>query len=417
MCYNEPEKARFYLTSSPMSETSKSSIEQKRRLNEAFRHLRKRLMLDEQKQPEMTGAEIEAKLERLPAELQEDIRKFERDLEADGIKDINARKRHVMDRISIEEKLYQEQRFTVGEGESLSNLAYGRKKIVENIREFVGDPKAEAEDLQKVALLSFDANGLKGVNDLSTHDQGDNYLQRIAEVLHNPEGQAALFLKKQGATKIIAMSAGGGDEYGVLIRSEKAIDENMITAAVKMYEKEISEIDVSDLVKIDDPAVKKKLEDKGVKMNVPEGFKFLASASGGGATLYDGLKGAFGSPENKNHILESDPAVDAFNKIMGETWNAAEHSANTFKSEYKLSLLTAPEGSRHRFYGEILNLGRKSAEDMVAQEQTKARKVAAINKEKEQAAEMVMNGVWTRAKYEDYKQEKDKELEALKGNG
>jgi hypothetical protein len=395
-----------------MADKPESNLERERTVQETFERLLSKRKSEKAEGAEAREARIEEMLTGIPEEQKAEIRAADKELEADGITDPSKRAKHLEKSIATYRKLYQDQRFEVGEGERMANLEYGKKKTVEWLGEILDAKDSKPEDLTRIAFISFDANGLKGVNDLSTHTNGTAYLQRIAEALHDPKSETAKWLREQGVTEMIPMSAGGGDEYGALIRSDKPLD-GILAEAVKRLEAEIEAAETGDLVDFEDADTLKKLRDKGVKMAVPAGFKMRASASGGGATLYDGLIHAAETPNENKRLSGKDSARAEQNKIMGGLWDAADETATSSKNVFKAGLMEAPEGSDERFYGEILTLGRKSAEDLVQEQQSKRRKVDSLTKEIVDAAMSLGTGVMKPEDYMSFVAERQKAIAEL----
>ncbi|MEK7545662.1 MAG: hypothetical protein AAB554_01130 [Patescibacteria group bacterium] len=397
-----------------MDDKPESSLEWERKLQQAFDSLRERRSKEKTDQVERGAEWVESLIETLPDDQQEEIRLYDRELEADGIVDPAKRAKHVEKRVAEVSLYWQDKRFTFEDGKGIARLDYGKKKTVDWMREVLDSPEGKLEDLKKVALLSFDANGLKTVNDLGTHTNGTTYLKRIAERIRDKDSKAAAWLREQGIKDIIPMAAGeGGDEYGLVIRSEKPIDQKLIDRAIAMYEDEIASVDASDLVDFEDEGVRKTMLGKGVKMQVPAGFKMRASATGGGATLFEGMAQSFENPREEKRLSSDDDITAVLSKTMGGLWDAADTYANDAKTEFKAGLTAATEGSVERFYGEILTLGRKSAEDMVKDERTKKERMKAVHDDLKQGRKAVKEGLWTDEKYEEFERQKEAEMEAL----
>ena len=279
---------------------------------------------------------------------------------------------------------YEDKRFFVGENERMPKDEYAKMEIQDEMDKIFSN-KPTVEDLQKIARLSFDANGLKAVNDLSaSHEKGTEFLRRIAEVFHNPDGPTRKWLKEKGISKILA-TAGGGDEYGVMLVADRPIDSETIAEAVRRFEDEVSALDVSDLVNLEDPEVLMRLgnisegvfrrmskeeqlaEIAKIKSSIPDGFKFRATVSGGGATLTEGMEYVLKEtvPLDKRFDPDKDSYRRALEKIMGGIWDLADKKAESAKREFKANLQDSKD-PKERFYFQIL--GRTAEEKRLQKE-------------------------------------------------
>ncbi len=159
-----------------------------------------------------------------------------------------------------------------------------RSEISRQIDSLLDQENIEAQEkqLQGKALISLDLNGLKSVNDLASHKEGDLYLKRAVGVLQ--EGNTSRRLEELGVD--VTVAAGTGDEFFVWLSAgfdlEGIIDgESFLDKVMYEYQKEIQGIDCSDLVDFSKEDVRAKFAD----YEIPDGFKFRASTSAGGMTL------------------------------------------------------------------------------------------------------------------------------------
>lgn len=313
---------------------------------------------------------LEEHLSKLPLSARADVLEYDKSLAEDGMTDPKKRLKYVEGRITAFSQTYEDRRFTVGDGEHMLKKEFAKERAFDWLNESFGE-SPDIDDLNKVALLNFDANGLKAVNDLSaSHEKGTRYLQRIAEIFHDDKSETVKWLRSQGISEILSVTA-GGDEYSVMIKSDAPIEREVIDSAIRMYEDTISKIDASDLVDFSDESVKLRylgvsdgafkalsIEERsklidGFDSEFPDGFKMRASASGGGATLHDGLLAAI---ENSIKPLEaSDSFSRSVEKIVGGTWDAADKTAIDSKIGYKESLRTEDASAVDKFYSKVLS--------------------------------------------------------------
>lgn len=330
----------------------------------------------------LPGAVREQILGKLALEREEFIFKFTQKLEAEGFKDKKLTEEFVagladsqMSNRAEKEALtfreaYEDKRFLVGEGERMPKDEYAKAEIQDEIDAlFASEPKVE--DLKKIARLSFDANGLKAANDLSaSHEKGTEFLRRIAEVFHNPNGKTRKFLKENGVDKILA-TTGGGDEYGVMLVGDSPIAPEVISEAIKSFEEEVAGLDMSDLVDFEDEGVlmrfggvsesealrwskeERDAKIKEIKAQIPKGAEFKATVSGGGATLADGLERALSETSGDRGLKDEEEYRRALQKIMGGIFDAADENAVRAKNEYK-SALRESRDPNEKFYSQLL---------------------------------------------------------------
>ncbi len=119
-------------------------------------------------------------------------------------------------------------------------------KYLEIVLEEFVDRIIDREDsrYEDVSLLVIDVNGLKAVNDNFSREEGDKYLKKIIGTID--KSRAIEELKERGVGFEIA-TAGGGDEFYILIEKEKGsnIDTGDISNSIK---KEIWEMDMEDVI-------------------------------------------------------------------------------------------------------------------------------------------------------------------------
>lgn len=102
--------------------------------------------------------------------------------------------------------------------EALFNRKYIEFELAKKIQSVLEKHGSEfvQEDMEKVAVINFDLNGLKALNDLGGHAKGDRGLGILAEILQG--GKTVRWLKEKGINSIPFTQ--GGDEFGLLISSE-----------------------------------------------------------------------------------------------------------------------------------------------------------------------------------------------------
>jgi GGDEF domain-containing protein len=273
-------------------------------------------------------------------------------------------------------ELFEDKRFEFqrnDQREYLMNDIFGKLKTVEWLRDSFKEGQANPNELKKIARFSFDANGLKAVNDLSgSHEKGDEYLKRVAEVFCREASRspARRKLEELGAIEVIPL-LGGGDEYSLLIKSEQELSSQDLELVVDLYQEEIAVLDVADLIDFDDQQVLLRYAGisqaefallsvaqqgekiRQIKQEIPDGFKMWASVSGGAATLYEGINRAVVDKRESKRLTGQEVCADRmFEKAMGGLWDESDERANQAKENYKHRLETGDDVER--FYFKVL---------------------------------------------------------------
>ncbi len=348
---------------------NEGSTERAERFKQVFESLLKGRQVERAEQQEGGESWLEERIGNLPERAQGEVRSFERKLADAGVANPGKRAELVEEKIVAFEQTYQDRRFTVKGGEHMLNKAYAKEQAVSYLKEILG-ASPTPEDLKKIALLNADANGLKAVNDLSgSHEKGTEYLKRVAEVFADGASPEALRLKEIGIDSVLPVTA-GGDEYSVLLRSSKAIAPEAMEEALRLYDKAIQRVDVSDLVDFGNEETvlrylgvseqqyglmnegqRKEMLENGRK-EIPKGFKMRASASLGGATLYEGLLTAM--EHQSKPLTGEDDFNRAVDKIVGGMWDASDKASMENKTIFKEGLRAEGSSENDRFFSKVL---------------------------------------------------------------
>jgi len=230
------------------------------------------------------------------------------------------------------EKTYLDKRF-----DNIFDQKYLRfeiDKILDNLFS-----EEENSKTQKVALFSFDINGLKTVNDLGEHETGDEYLRRTVTAFENTSKFIQSKIKKEFNIKEdveITHFVAGGDEFFIIINAKNTPD-NLIFNADKLenylslYQEAVASIDCSDLIDFKNPKIKEKVGD----VEIPEGFKWKATVSGGAINLNEAIQKTIIAGD----IKEKEDYIKNRNAIKGGFIHSADQNAIQDKAEFKNSLL------------------------------------------------------------------------------
>jgi len=178
---------------------------------------------------------------------------------------------------------YEDKRFGIPNG---SYLRYEIKRGIDDLVANFTDEKINFTKIKGFGIISLDVNGLKTVNDVISHEVGNTYLSRIVEVL-----KGGSTTKELEARRIsVFVSSNGGDEFSIILSDDVNLIESVgkstfINNILKKYQEEVSRIDTSDLINFNRPEISEKFKD----FSIPEGFKFMATISGGTACIEEVL--------------------------------------------------------------------------------------------------------------------------------
>ncbi len=235
-----------------------------------------------------------------------------------------------------EEELQNEQRIRAEEAYeglvdsrfNLPNKIFAKTEIKRELDNIFSNDLPKEIDFKKMARLSFDLDGLKPINDLNqSHEKGDKYLGRVAAIFKDREFTDEL--RKMGLETI--MSVDGGNEFGIILKGEFDLsakrsefsNDSAINFIVRKIKEKVADLRMDDLLDFKNSDIRKKFENEGIL--VPEGYKFKASISGGGATFFEGLKN-FQFWDGLSYEL-------ALEKIMGGILDKSDEQMNKDKDE------------------------------------------------------------------------------------
>lgn len=146
-------------------------------------------------------------------------------------------------------KLYHDSEIRYLESERLARTdentqLANRRGFVEQFNKLIND--AENSKDAHVALLNFDLDNFKAVNDTVGHDVGDDVLKTFADIIRN----SITVRKKQGE---VVAARNGGDEFlvGILtsntyngLRKEDMTDEEVIEGYIERITNKVNELGV-----------------------------------------------------------------------------------------------------------------------------------------------------------------------------
>lgn len=341
-------------------ERPESDQEAEVRLTQVLEHAQKLSQEKDRESRELGEGWLEEKMSKIPGPAKEVIRQRDRQLQEWEVNE-QARSRVLDWFVSDIEVNYLDVRFTTETGDRVLKEQFGKETMREWLDEMIGENELTPEGLRKVARLSFDANGLKAVNDLSgSHDRGTEYLREIAKVITDLDSEPAKLLREAGATEILPMS-GGGDEYSILVRGDKPLDQEKLAEAVRLYEGLVTEIadkeGVEDFIDFDSQetmlrynGITREMFDKmgdeekqaqwdQYRQDIPEGYRMKPSLSGGYETLDKGLMSAINDERDSKRLTGQEKSYNQLlAKIAGGLWDASDAAAEENKAGFKAGL-------------------------------------------------------------------------------
>jgi len=297
-------------------------------------------------------------VEQVPKDLRPDIQeKFER------LKSYGLSEKQLIYELKLEvrdlKSTYEDKRFEIPNG---SYLRYEISHLVDSLV----NEKVNITKIRGLGLINFDVNGLKAINDIAGHEKGNEYLRKIVNVLKN--GHTTKDLEDNGVK--VFVSSNGGDEFAVILSDDVNLTEIQngqifINKIMKYYQEEVSQIDTSDLIDFSHPEVLKKFE--GIE--IPRGFKFIASISGGTALLEEIL-----IDENTFRSIESEDLeyTDKLNRIIGHLFEKSDKRSKNDKDLFKKDLEQSTDSNK-LFLSLILKRNMETAQLEIENRELKKR--------------------------------------------
>ncbi|MBD3248344.1 hypothetical protein GF382_03590 [Candidatus Falkowbacteria bacterium] len=238
----------------------------------------------------------------------------------------------------------------------MPNGSLSKLHAVNKIDELL-EGESTVEDLKRMARISFDLNGLKPVNDLNSgdHSKGDQYLELARDTINDTlaSKEAKKFINDHGLNIDTLLSRDGGDEFGLVITSDKPMDQGFLDGLTDMMKDNLwkSEkageildfsredillnflgIEEADFKKFYDGDLNKVKKDFGI----PEDFKYRAAFSGKGSTLYEALNDEENDKVRK--LSEEDDIVKIKQAFMGAMFSTSDRGMDEDKKRFKKQL-------------------------------------------------------------------------------
>lgn len=256
------------------------------------------------------------------------------------------------------------------DNEKMPNESFAMLNGMEKIDAIFAKGEPAMEDLKRVARVSFDLNGLKAVNDLNggDHKKGDMYLSLAAKAIVDPEVVA--YAQENGLNfEPERVTRDGGDEFGVILSSDKPLDEKVLAQFVETAQKAFwNNSDASKILDFESPEVVARFAKTEVKeinekfggnleefkkaKGIPTGYYYRGAVSGGAATLYDGLTDS--KLDLKSRIKTSDGYQRTIQKMMGAMFSSSDRAMDENKRLFKAGL---PETNTDSTFRDLINSG------------------------------------------------------------
>ena len=240
-------------------------------------------------------------------------------------------------------------------------LMYNRQYVEDRFENDINDivektEQPKVEDFYGIALISFDLNGLKTLNDANGHEMGNRALEIFSKILK--EGTTTEWLKKQGVEVVPARQS--GDEFLFLMRGEKDLS-LIIEETKRRFDQEVKDANATELMsfadakryleglKIWEPFLKGVIAKNGVEIeglseddfkkemgkaeaDLNKIFKFKMGTSVGIATLGEAMSRI--TPEE----LTGKTYKQIARRAIGETFNTSDEKAMEHKKRSKAAL-------------------------------------------------------------------------------
>lgn len=238
----------------------------------------------------------------------------------------------------------------------IPNKAFASLDLISKVDElFEEEPKID--DLKKVAHVYFDLNGLKAVNDLGSHGFGDEYLALASEAIGS--GEVRKVAEKHGIDPDYIVCREGGDEFGVVLKSDKPIEEKALAEFIETAQGVLWNNErVANVLDFDNPEVVAKFagvsmeemkEDSGSDLdkfkeihNMPKDYRYKGAMSAGASRIYDALLDD--KIKERNRVKGNDSYEKILQRVMGATFDTSDAQMVKNKKEFKENLAKGEVG-------------------------------------------------------------------------
>lgn len=186
---------------------------------------------------------------------------------------------------------------------------YGETKLKYDLRLLMSE-NPSPRDFDRFGWIMFDVNGLRSFKDCTSHIETTRYLQKIVQILLNPDGPTHQWARLKGIEMI--RMATGGDEFVLYVKGRSPLSSSDIQSIVRSYQHEVETNEsLTAMLNFDDPETIRQYglpssqlrfdfdqltqaeqEDvfKNIRKTLPR--TFIPSIAGDGALLSEGVHAA-----------------------------------------------------------------------------------------------------------------------------
>jgi GGDEF domain-containing protein len=241
----------------------------------------------------------------------------------------------------------------------IKTLQFGQLLTKQHLEESVQGDERPEEALRKLGIVMIDVDGLKGVKECVGHYETNRFLQLLSQTLTNVNGAARQWAEQEQGIAVTPLVA-GGDEFALLLKSGKQLDEGVLEELISRYETDVMEdAQLKGMVNFDNPSVLQsyagmnlrekqafaKLETDEQRKRLVEMRKslpaeFTPSVSGGASTLQEGMRWAIEQEDDFRLALDEQDFEAAGAKAFQGMFHLAEDRQALRKAEYKRDVKT-----------------------------------------------------------------------------
>ncbi len=309
-----------------------------------------------EKEPEVEAEDLEAKFQRMLKTIPDEI------IRNRVAKIIDVLKRETVSRGGMTEivedsvHLNLEHYFDSREYVKLARKELSKYRLSQIIDTIADKETISTDDLKKVVRVAFDLNGLKAMNDLGGHKQGDEGLRMFSTVLR--EGKTTKWLEGKGFE--VLPSSEGGDEFGLVIsglENNTAISDEDLKEISQKYREEVYALNAKSLVDLNDAGVRVNLLKSGFsKKRITElmasGFEFKLSSSVDASRLDEAL--------NQLDIAPNEKYQNMVRAIVGKMFDIADKRAIADKEAFKGGLEHSSSSNERALFDMYSRLDKNS---------------------------------------------------------
>ncbi|MDD5026761.1 MAG: hypothetical protein PHH13_05325 [Candidatus Peribacteraceae bacterium] len=123
-------------------------------------------------------------------------------------------------------------------GYPIQSIEYGMFQLTQELETIVMK-NPSLEHCQRIALIFFDNNCQKAINDCTSQSNGGNHLKKITHLLLDTETVTRQWLERECAIRVTPLVA-GGDEFTLMLQSNTPMSTELLHTVVRCYQEEMS---------------------------------------------------------------------------------------------------------------------------------------------------------------------------------